>query len=169
MRLSSKHHLGSTLNSSIKISLLLTTKAECELGWVKDECIWGLINQISSDDNCSLLNKKSVLQTKYRPLFLQKTDQIQTISSEITDQNLKCHSKECKTEKKDTMLKMIVQRVYFDIITEKSNPIYQTFVHINKGVQTDLNQSGRWHAWKTFRKSKNTNFLGKYRPITDHF
>ena len=42
-----------------------------------------------SDDNSSLFNKKSVLQTKYRPLFIKKTDQIQTRVSENTDQNLK--------------------------------------------------------------------------------
>ena len=28
------------------------------------------------------------------------TDQIQTVSPEITDQNLKCHNEECKTGKK---------------------------------------------------------------------
>ena len=40
-----------------------------------------------SDDNSGLFNKKSVLKTKYRLLFLKKTDQIQTDSLEITDQN----------------------------------------------------------------------------------
>ena len=38
-----------------------------------------------SDDNYSLFNKKSVLQTT----FYKKTDQIQTRVSENTDQNLK--------------------------------------------------------------------------------
>ena len=42
-----------------------------------------------SDDNSGLFNKKSVLQTKYRPLFIKNTDQIQTGVSENTDQNLK--------------------------------------------------------------------------------
>lgn len=40
---------------------------------------------VYSDDNCSLLNKKSVLQTN----LYQKTDQIQTGVSEITDEYLK--------------------------------------------------------------------------------
>ena len=57
----------------------------------------------SSDDNSGLFNKKSVLQTKYRPLFLKKTDQIQTATPENTDQNLKCRSEECTTERTDTV------------------------------------------------------------------
>ena len=36
--------------------------------------------------------------------FYQKTDQIQTASPENTDQNWKCHSEECKTEKGCTVL-----------------------------------------------------------------
>ena len=39
----------------------------------------------ASDDNSSLFNKKSVLQTKYIPLFLK----MQTTFTENTDQNLK--------------------------------------------------------------------------------
>ena len=35
--------------------------------------------------------------------FSQKTDQIQTNSPENTDQNLKCHNEECKTEKRDIL------------------------------------------------------------------
>ena len=84
-------------------------------------------------------SKKVCITDQIQTTFSQKTDQIQTISPEITDQNLKCHSKDCKTEKRDTVLKTIVPSVYFDIITENSNPIYQTFVHINKGVQAHLN------------------------------
>ena len=85
---------------------------------------------IPSDDNSGLFNKKSVLQTKYRPLFLKK----QTASPENTDQNLKCHSAEHKTERRDTMLNTIVQGVYFDIITVESNSIYQTFLNLHKRV-----------------------------------
>ena len=40
-----------------------------------------------SDDNSSLFDKKSALQTKYRPLSLINTAQIQTTFSENTDQN----------------------------------------------------------------------------------
>ena len=44
----------------------------------------------SSDDIFSLYNnKKSVLQSKYRPLFLKNKDQIQTTFSENIDQNIK--------------------------------------------------------------------------------
>ena len=32
-----------------------------------------------SDDNCSLLNKKSVLQTKYRPLFIKKQTKFENV------------------------------------------------------------------------------------------
>ena len=52
-------------------------------------------------------------------------------SPENTDQNLKCHSKGCKSEKRDTKLNMIVQGIYFDIISLESNPIYQTFLSIH--------------------------------------
>ena len=66
--------------------------------------------------------------------FSQKTDQIQTASPANTDQNLKCHSAEHKTERRDTVLNTIVQGVYFDIIAVESNPIYITFVNIPKKV-----------------------------------
>ena len=66
--------------------------------------------------------------------FSQKTDQIQTASPANTDQNLKCHSAEHKTERRDTVLNTIVQGVYFDIITVESNSIYQTFLNLNKRV-----------------------------------
>ena len=66
-----------------------------------------MITGTPSDDNSSLFNKNSVLQTKYRPLFLKKTDQIQTASPKNTDQNLKCHSAEHKTERRDTVLNTI--------------------------------------------------------------
>ena len=56
-----------------------------------------------SDDNSGLFNKKSVLQTKYRPLFKRKTDQIQTATHENTDQNRKCHDEECTTKKRDSV------------------------------------------------------------------
>ena len=59
--------------------------------------------KLCSDDNSGLFNKKSVLQTKYRPLFLRNTDQIQTVTSENTDHILKSHSEECKTERRDTV------------------------------------------------------------------
>ena len=74
----------------------------------------------------------------YRPntdhFSQKKTEQIQTASPENTDHNLKCHSEECKTEKRDTVLNTIVQGVYFDIIAVESNPIYITFVNIPKKV-----------------------------------
>jgi len=57
----------------------------------------------SSDDNSGLFNNKSVLQTNYRPLFLNKTDQIQTATPENTDQNSKCHSEECTNERRYTV------------------------------------------------------------------
>ena len=69
------------------------------------------------------------------------TDQIQTTFSQKTDhfswntdKNLICHSTECKTETRDTVLDMIIQGVHFDIVTLESNPIYQTFININKWV-----------------------------------
>ena len=52
----------------------------------------------------------------YRPntdhFLYKKTDQIQTVSPEITDQNLKCHGEECKTEKMDTVFRTIVQKAF---------------------------------------------------------
>ena len=66
----------------------------------------------TSDDNSGLFNKKSVLQTKYRPLFIKKTDQIQNIVSEHTDQNLKCHSEESKAENRGTLSYTIAQIAY---------------------------------------------------------
>ena len=79
----------------------------------------------------------SIKSLYYRPntdQFTQKADQIQTASPENTDQNLKCHSAEHKTERRATVLNTIVQGVYFDIITVESNSIYQTFLNLHKRV-----------------------------------
>ena len=63
----------------------------------------------------------SVLQTKYRPLFLKKQTKYRQLLL-------------CKSAKRDTVLNMIGQRVYVDIITVESNPSYKICVNINKGV-----------------------------------
>ena len=78
--------------------------------------------------------KKSLYYRPNTDHFFSKKDQIQTASHENTDQNFKCHSEKCKSAKRDTVLNMIVQRVYVDIITVESNPSYKIFVNINKGV-----------------------------------
>ena len=49
---------------------------------------------------CSI---KVCITDKIQTTFSQKTDQIQTNSPENTDQNLNCHSKECKTQKRDIL------------------------------------------------------------------
>ena len=95
--------------------------------------LWTGILVIGSDDYSDLFNKKSVLETKYRPLSLINTDQMQTTFSESTDQNLKMFSKKCKTENMSTVSNRIVQCVYFDIILVESNPIYRTFLNLQNG------------------------------------
>ena len=117
---------------------------------------------IFSDDNCSLLNKKSVLQTKYRPLFIKKQTKYRPVFLKIQTIIWKCHSEESKAENRGTMSNTIAQSL-LGIITVDSNTIYtmeSTHTKIN------LNDGKLEISWG---KSKNTDFLDKYRPITDHF
>ena len=82
-----------------------------------------------SDDNSCLFNKKSLLQTKYRPLFLKKTEQkYRPLLLKIQTKIWNAIAQSKKLSEGIT----IVQGVYFDIITVESNSIYQTFLNLHK-------------------------------------
>ena len=88
-----------------------------------------------SDDNLSLINKKSVLQTKYRPLFLKKQTKYRPLFLKLQTKFENVLEKSVKVGRA-TVSNAIVKGVYFDIIIVESNPIYSAFLNLNKRKKT---------------------------------
>ena len=83
----------------------------------------------SSDDNFSLLRRKSVLQTKYRPLFLKKQTKYRPCFPKIQTKIQMCQSKEDKGKIKCTISNMVVPRCRTVV---ESSPNYPSFLNLHK-------------------------------------
>ena len=82
---------------------------------------------------------------------------------------LKCLSEESKAENRGTMSNTIAQSLYLTssqwILTQFTQ-ISLIYPMDSKHTKINLNVGKLEIGWG---KSKNTDLLGKYRPITDHF